>query len=189
MAVSVDIKKLTSFTLGSAVKLKDTVWRPLWKILTFSPADDTVSAKKNLAVSIAKGSFSVAYGSRFLSLIKIKRVREYSFEDGRYPQPEGFASSLAVVINDFGAAKADLSLSIPKAWAVIKTAEFPVTVKENLSSVISYELDRLTPFSPEDAFYDFKILTEGAGKLTVLVIAAKADLVKPYIEALREKVL
>jgi len=187
MAVSIDIKKLTSFTLGAAVKLKDTVWRPLWKVLTFSPADDAVSAKKNLAVSIAKGSFSIAYGSRFLSLIKIKQVREYSFEDGRYPQPEAFASSLALAINDFGAAKADLSLSIPKAWAVIKTTEFPVTVKENLSSVISYELDRLTPFSPEDALYDFKILTEGAGKLTVLVIAAKADLVKPYIEALREK--
>jgi Tfp pilus assembly protein PilN len=187
MAVSVDIKKLTSFTLGSAVRLKETVWRPLLRILTFSPADDTVSAKKNLAVSISRGSFSVAYGSRFLSLIKIKQVREYSFEEGKYPQPEGFASSLALAINDLGTAKTDLSLSVPKAWAVMKTAQFPVTVKENLSSVISYELDRLTPFNPEDAFYDFKILAESAGKLTVLVIAAKADLIKPYIEALRGK--
>ncbi len=185
--MNIAIKKLTSITSDSAVKLKDTIWRPLWKILTFSPANDTISAKKNLSASIEKGTLSVAYGSRFLSRIKIKGIREYSFEEGKYPQPEGLASSLALAINDFRAAGTDLSLSIPKAWAVIKTADFPVTVKENLVDAVSYELDRLTPFSPEDAFYDFKILRESAGKLTILVTAAKADLVKPYIEALREK--
>lgn len=185
--VNIAIKKLTSITSDSAVKLKDTIWRPLWKFLTFSPANDTISAKKNLSASIEKGTLSVAYGSRFLSRIKIKGVREYSFEEGKYPQPEGLASSLALAINDFRAAGADVSLNIPKAWAVIKTADFPVTVKENLVDAVSYELDRLTPFSPEDAFYDFKILRESEGKLTILVTAAKVDLVKPYIEALREK--
>ena len=185
--MNIAIKKLTSITSDSAAKLKDTIWRPLWKILIFSPANDTISAKKNLSASIEKGTLSVAYGSRFLSRIKIKGVREYSFEEGKYPQPEGLASSLALAINDFRAAGTDLSLNIPKAWAVIKTADFPVTVKENLPDAVSYELDRLTPFSPEDAFYDFKILREGAEKLTILVMAARADLVKPYIEALREK--
>jgi Tfp pilus assembly protein PilN len=48
-------------------------------------------------------------------------------------------------------------------------------------------LDRLTPFSTEDAFYDFKILKESAEKLIVLVMAAKAELIKPYIDALRER--
>jgi len=185
--VNIAIKKLTSITSDSVVKLKDTIWRPLWKILTFSPANDTISAKKNLSASIEKGTLSVAFGSRFLSRIKLKGVREYSFEEGKYPQPEVLASSLALAINDFRAAGTDLSLNIPKAWAIIKTADFPVTVKENLVDAVSYELDRLTPFSPEDAFYDFKILRESEGKLTILVTAAKADLVKPYIEALREK--
>jgi len=187
MRVNIDIKKLTSFSLGSATRLKAIIWKPLWEILTFSPASDTISVKKNLSASLEKGTLSVAYGSRFLSRIKIKGVREYSFEEGKYPQPEGLASSLALAINDFNAAGTDLSLSIPKAWAVIKTADFPVTVKENLPDAVSYELDRLTPFSPEDAFYDFKILRESEGKLTILVMAARADLVKPYIEALKEK--
>jgi Tfp pilus assembly protein PilN len=187
MRVNPAIKKLTSFTSGSTTKLKDSILRPLWKILTFSPADDTISPEKNLSVSLEKGALSVAYGSRFLSRIKIKGVKKYSFEEGRYPQPEGLASSLASAINDLGAAGTNVSLSIPKTWAVIKIAEFPVTIKENLSDAVSYELDRLTPFSPEDAFYDFKILKESSEKLTILIIAAKSDLIKPYIDALREK--
>jgi len=185
--VNAAIKKFASFTSTAVTKLNDTLWKPLWRFLTFSPTDDAISPEKALLASIEKGRVSVAYGSRFLSRIKIKGLREYSFEEGRYPQPESLASSLSLAINDFRASKLEVSLSIPKAWAVIKTAEFPLTVKENLSDVVSYELDRLTPFSPEDAFYDFKILMETSEKLNILVMVAKADLVKPYINALREK--
>ena len=92
-----------------------------------------------------------------------------------------------LALNDFGAWKADITLSIPKAWAVIKTAEFPLAVKENLSNVVEYELDRITPFGSDDAFFDFRVVDEKEDKLVLLVIAAKADMIKPYIEALREK--
>jgi len=185
--VNVAIRKFAYFTSNSVTKLNDILLEPLWKILTFSPTDDAISPKKALLASIEKGRVSVAYGSRFLSRIKIKGLREYSFEEGRYPQPESLASSLSLAINDFRASRLEVSLSIPKAWAIIKSAEFPLTVKENLSDVVSYELDRLTPFSPEDAFYDFKILRETSEKLNIVVMVAKADLVKPYIDALREK--
>jgi len=178
-----DIKKITSITSTSTSKLKD-VAGPLWNVLTFSPADNTISQKKSVAVSLEKGLLSVSYGSRFLSRLRVHGVRTYAFEEGKYPPPEGVASSLSLAINDLGAKGAQISLSIPKAWTVIKIAEFPVTVKESLSNAISYELDRLTPFSSEDAFYDFRILKESNDKITILIIAAKGSLVRPYIEAL-----
>jgi general secretion pathway protein L len=181
--VSIDIKKITSITSASTSKLKGVV-EPLWHVLTFSPADETISQEKNVAVSLEKGFMSVSYGSRFLSRLKIRGLRTYSFEEGKYPPPEGVASSLLMAINDFGAKGAHISLSIPKAWTVIKIAEFPATVKESLVNVISYELDRLTPFSADDAFYDFRILKESDDKITILIVAAKGDLVRPYIEAL-----
>jgi general secretion pathway protein L len=183
--VNLNIKKIISITSTSKTKLQ-SVTKPLWKILSFSPADDTISPKKSLSVSLEIGTLSVSYGSRFLSQLKIQGIRQYSFEEGKYPPPEGVASSLSLAINDFGAKGADVSLSIPKAWTVIKVAEFPATVKENLSNAISYELDRLTPFGPEDALYDFRILRESDDKITILIIAAKGDLVRPYIEALRD---
>jgi Tfp pilus assembly protein PilN len=180
------ITKVTTLASTSSSILK-RIWEPLWKILSFSLANDAIYPARVLSASLDKGTLSVVHGSRFLSRITVKGVREYSFEEGKYPQPEVFASSLSLAINDLGASKAEVSLSIPKAWTVIKLTDFPVTVKENLANVVSYELDRLTPFSSEDAFYDFKILGEHEGKLIISVIAAKAEFVRPYINALREK--
>jgi Tfp pilus assembly protein PilN len=183
---SIVTTKLTTIASSSSNFLRK-LSEPVWKILSFNLADDTIYPARTLSASIGKGLLSAVYGSRFLSRIKIEGIREFSFDEDRFPQPEVFASSLALALNDLGASKAEISLGIPKAWAIIKTAEFPVTVKENLEDVISFELDRLTPLNPEDALYDFKIIGEDAGKLAVMIVAAKADLVRPYIGALAEK--
>jgi hypothetical protein len=116
------LKKLTTFAYASSVIIK-RVERPLENLITFSPADDRIYPAKNLCVSIEKGAFSAAYGSRFLSRIKIKWLKEYPFEEGKYPQPEILASSLALAISELRATKVNVSLGIPKEWIVIKTAE------------------------------------------------------------------
>lgn len=186
MTGTIVLKRITTFASASAAFL-GRMGRPVWRVLTFSPSDDIISLKKALCVSLEKGSVSVVFGSRFLSKIKIKGFRSYIFEEDRYPQPENLSSSAALAINDLGAARADVTLSIPKAWVIVKTAEFPSTVKENLADVISYELDRLTPFSPEDALYDFRIIGDEAGKIGILLMAAKKDLIQQYTDALKER--
>jgi len=125
------------------------------------------------------------YGSRMLSRIRIRGFRLYPL-DNRYPSTEGLASSVKVALSELGASKANITLSIPKAWTLVKSAEFPATVKENISNVVSYELDRLTPFNADDALYDAKLIREEGGKVTVLVSAAKADLITPFLDALKE---
>ncbi len=80
-----------------------------------------------------------------------------------------------------------LTLSLPKAWAVVKTVDYPTSVLENISNVIAFELDRITPFTPENAFYDFRVFKEDAGKVSILVAAIRMDLVNPYLKAIQEK--
>jgi len=186
MTATIAIKKLTTFISNSAAAL-EKIGRPLWRILTFSPADDIIFPKKALCISIDKGNLSIVFGSRLFSKINIKGAKRYPLEKGRYPSPENLASSVALAINDLGAVRTEVTLSIPKAWAIIKTVEFPSTIKENLPNVLYYELDRMTPFNPEDTLYDFRTLKDEGGKLTLLVIAAKANVINPYIDALRER--
>lgn len=180
------IKRITDVASSSSTSLKQ-IGGPLWKILSFSPADDRVYPAKNISVSLEKGTASVAYGSRFLSRITVKQTREFSFEEGKYPQPEVLASSAALALSEFTTSEAEITLCIPKAWAVFKTAEFPAAVKESLSNVVSYELDRITPFSAENAYYDFRILGETAEKITLFIVAARSDVIDQYREAFREK--
>lgn len=185
MAGAIAFKKISSFTSLSASRLK-AVWKPLWRVLTFSPADERILPAKNLTLSIDKGAVFAAYGTRFLSHLMVQSFRTYSFQEDQYPQPDVFASTSVMAIKEMGIKGKDITLSIPKSWVVFKTAEFPVAVKENLSNVVSYELDRLTPFGPEDAFYDFRIVREDAERIVIMVVAVRADMIKPYLDALKE---
>lgn len=181
---TVTFEKLTSAVSSSAARLK-ALWEPFWKTLSLSLADERIAPAKNVTICIERGLLSVVYGSRMFSRIKIRGFRLYPL-DGRYPSAEGLASSVGIALSELGASNADITLSIPKAWTLVKRAEFPATVKENISNVISYELDRLTPFNAEDALYDAKLLREEDGKVTVLVTAAKADVLTPFLDALKE---
>lgn len=175
------IRKLTS--VSSALT---GMWAPVWRVLSFSPADDLIAHKKTISASIDTGKIAIAYGSRFLSRVSIKGTKEYSFEEGRFPRPEDLVSSLALAANEFRSSATDVTLVIPKAWAIIKTIDFPSTVKENLKGVISYEMDRLTPFLPEEAFFDFRVIKEHGDRITLLLMASRADNIRPYIKALNE---
>lgn len=186
MAEAITLKKLTSFASNSIPRLMQ-LGSAVQRVLTFSPADDMIFPQKGLSVSIGKGDISVAYGTKFLTGITVKGTKTYPLEDGgRYPQPDEMASSLALAVNEFGASKTGITLGIPKAWTIIRTVEFPVSVKENLASVVAYEMDRITPFTSDEALFDFKVLKEDGSRITLLLMAAKADVVMPYILSLAE---
>jgi Tfp pilus assembly protein PilN len=158
-----------------------------WRILSFSPADPLVAYRKMLCVALDATGASLVLGTRFLSRLRIKDQRRLPFEEEGYPPPELLASSVAVYLTERDSLKTEIVLSVPKSWAVIKTVEFPVSTLENLPEVVASELDRVTPFTPEEVYYDFKTQSRDEEKVSLLVIAARADRIDPYLEAFREK--
>ncbi len=186
MTGAIALQKLVTISSGSVTRVK-RVAETLRKILFFSLADETILPKRALSLSIEPGQLSIVYGSRFFSRIKIEGVRTAPFEEGKYPTPAKVASALALARNELKVFRYEITLSIPKAWAVAKLTELPITVKENLADVVSYELDRLTPFTSDNAFYDFRTVGEEDRKLNIMLIAAKADLINPYLDAIKEK--
>jgi Tfp pilus assembly protein PilN len=182
----IHIEKFQNIIAVSKSKAQN-LWEPLWQKLTYNLAEGILSPLKILSVSIEKGGLAIVYGSRFMSKIKIRGSRYYTVEEGKYLQPERFAKTVTLAIDELKAKKIEATLSIPKEWVVIRTVELPSSVKENLVSVISYELDRLTPLSADDALYDFKILGDTEGKLTIMIWAMRLNLIKPYIDALRKE--
>jgi Tfp pilus assembly protein PilN len=186
MTTSAAIERLSAWASASSARLR-RMGKPAWKILTLSLGDDEISWKRTVAVSLEKGGLSIADGQRFLSRIRIRGLRNYPVEEGKYATPENVANSVSLALGVFKARRAEICLGIPKAWSIFHVVELPASVRENLPNVISYELDRLTPFSRDEAYYDFRILEENPEKVRVSVAAVKSDVVDPYLSALRAK--
>ncbi len=180
------IEITSSFISDTAGKMSG--WsRRLWYFLTLSLADDRIAPRRCLSVVMETGGVSVVYRSRFLSRTNIKGTRHYPIEEGKFPAPGSLASVVALATGDLKAAGAQVTLVVPEAWAILKTVEFPLGVKENLSNVIGYELDRLTPLSSESALYDYLMIGEDENRIRVMIAAMKTDKLQPYVEALEEK--
>jgi general secretion pathway protein L len=154
--------------------------------LVFNVLEGVVIPKKCLCAALEKGRVSVAYGTRFLGRPGIKGLRRYPFDEGQYPRPEDLSSAISEAVDDFGARGAAVVLSIPRRWVLARVVELPAVVRENLASVIAYELDRLTPFSPAEAMYDFTVSSEENGKLRIAIVVMRAQTARPYLDALGE---
>jgi general secretion pathway protein L len=179
--------KKTQSVITPATERLPQMCRRLWQILSFSPANERVAPKRCLSINIDRGGIDVAFGSRLLSRLKIKGTIRYELEDGRYPSPEILATSVKRAIIELNALPEEVTLIAPKAWIIVKIADFPLVVKGNLPEVISYELDRLIPLSPEKAYYDYQVIREESDRLYVLLAALRADTLDPYLQALMQR--
>ncbi len=159
----------------------------LWKYLSFSLADNFFSIAKIVSISIETDGIYIVVGTKIFWKTAIQYFKKFPWEEDKALTPEYLAAAVSKALDETNTARAFFVLSIPRAWTIVQVAEFPVTVKENLANVISYELDRLTPLTPENACYDYKMIDETSGKIKVLLTVAKADKIKPFLEVLRSK--
>ncbi|OPY03784.1 MAG: Fimbrial assembly protein (PilN) [Syntrophorhabdus sp. PtaB.Bin184] len=153
-------------------------------ILGFNVLKGVVIPEKCLCAAIGKGHVTVVCGTQFLSRPRVVGFRRFRFEEGRYPRPEELASAIRSARDAFRARDAVIVLSVPRSWVLTTVVELPPVVKENLASVIAYELDRFTPFTPTEAMYDFAIASEDAEKLKIAIVAMRSGTAKPYLDAL-----
>lgn len=160
--------------------------RLLRSILAFSPAD-LFGPRKQMAISIGRDALQIAHGSRFFHWIRVLGYETHPLQEDRYPSPEMVAQTALPYADRFHLSHPGVMLCVPKAWTVIRTAELPTAAKENLPDAVAFELDRMTPFRAEDAYYDFRVLEEGSEKIKVSVAAIKKDLVTPYMQALSDR--
>ncbi len=68
--------------------------------------------------------------------------------------------------------------------ALVKTITLPLATEENLREVIGFELDRHTPFTPDQAYYDVQVVKRDPQQEQIVVSLAVAS--KPEVTALVE---
>ena len=101
----------------------------------------------------------------------------YSIEQGIHGEEKSTAVSELIkgFLRENRITPASVFLGIPRGNAILRYLELPIAVKENLRETLGYELEKHVPFSPEDVYFDFQIISEdkSADRLQLLLVVVK----------------
>lgn len=99
----------------------------------------------------------------------------------------GIAQYKALLIKDERLAKANLILRLTAQQAIQKELALPAAVKENLSQVVAYELDRYTPFKAEQVYFAVKPLAgeHEPGQIRVMLVLTPRETLDALVEDLK----
>lgn len=92
---------------------------------------------------------------------------------GKFDRDEsGIAKYKDQLASDERFSKADLIFRLTRQFAIQKELSLPSAAKENLYQVVTYELSRFSPFSPDQAYYAVKTLNvvNEPGQIRVMLI-------------------
>ncbi len=159
----------------------------MWRVLRFNITDAFLIPDKTLCISIEKGSISIVHGSRFLSVYTVKHYKKYAVDKDRYPRPDEIVDAIQSYVSKLPNQPIKTIIVIPAEWVFKRAADFPLTVKENIPDAVRFELDRLTPLSPEDAYYDYHVTGEQNGRLNLIINVTRRKLVNEYRDILKRK--
>lgn len=158
----------------------------LMRFLTYPPLVHLQTRRYFAAISIEHGiaSSCVARGSR--KKVEILKKSTFKGTEDQFPTPEEVASLANLVTENIAKTKLKILLSVPKDWCIIKNTALPVVAADNLSSVLAYEMDNLTPFAADDVYYDYDVIKREGELLHVAVYVVKKKNITPYITALED---
>jgi len=97
-------------------------------------------------------------------------------------------SDISAFINGFiqetKTAAPDVFIGIPSDQAMFREIEFPLAVKENLTTTLFYEIEKYIPFTAEDIYFDYQIIAEDktSEKLTLVLSAVKKEILEDYLK-------
>lgn len=80
----------------------------------------------------------------------------------------------------------EVVLRLPPAAVIRKTVSLPLAAQENLREVLSFEMDRYTPFRADWVYYDHAVLERDVrmGRMVVLLTVVPRARLDPLLEAL-----
>jgi general secretion pathway protein L len=103
------------------------------------------------------------------------------------PDAQQGRGALRQMLERAGEARGRARLALAKNEALVRRATMPAATEENLSQVLSFEMDRLTPFRSDEVYFDHRVVGRDAAASTIVVLVAVArrDIVDSRVDLLR----
>ena len=109
--------------------------------------------------------------------IVLSRLSGRSWRELGRVDPQGLnepaqARAFARLIKKAKLDELDVVLRLPASTALRKTLSLPLAAEENLRQVLTFEMDRHTPFSADEVYFDYRVRTRDAetGRMEVELV-------------------
>ena len=173
--------------LHNFYRVTEKAGKAIWKFLSLSLADKRLSFAKVVCISIEADGIYLVCGDKKIWRTSVRHYRYYPLEENKPVSPEYLATVVSGFVTELKLFRSSFVLCLPRAWTIVKNVDLPLAAKENLSRVISFELDRFTPLSKDSACYNYSVLGEDLQNIKILLTAARADRIQEYLGALQYK--
>lgn len=79
-------------------------------------------------------------------------------------------------------------IELPTNWMIIRRLSLPGQARNNLGQVIRYEIDRLTPFHPDQVYFDFRLDEDQSkiGRVSLELALCRREPIKDWLGRMRE---
>lgn len=78
----------------------------------------------------------------------------------------------------------EIMLLLPAHKVLVKSMTLPVNAKDNIREILGFEMDRQTPFSADQVYFDYQILDSGNNdKLQLELFVAKKNVIEDLLSA------
>lgn len=146
-----------------------------------------MASKEKISIGLDIGNYSIKY----VKLASGKGVSGYRLLDFGVHQLSGSGSTgrLAQELNAVGASLSEKSVnvSISGPSVVVRYILLPTMKKEELDSSMQFEAEKYIPFNINEVMLDHQILEPNVGgKMRVLLVAAKRDVVEERIKLIQQ---
>ena len=124
--------------------------------------------------------------------IVLSRLSGRSWRELGRVDPQGLnvpaqARAFAGLIRKAKLHELEVVLRLPASTALSKTLSLPLAAEENLRQVLTFEMDRHTPFSAEEVYFDYRVRTRNAetGRMEVELVTVPRKVMDERCERAR----
>ncbi len=160
--------------------------KPGWQFLKNFSKVKPKEAKLTVGVDIGSSSLKVVALGPKRPLGGRPVVGHHLVELGDSPE-SSVVSALKEAMNALHLSLRDVNLAVSGQWVIIRIVEMPALKPAELIQALPFEAQRYLPFSTQDVVLDGAMLGPAeAGKIWVLIVAAKRDLLERRIAWIKQ---
>jgi type IV pilus assembly protein PilM len=140
------------------------------------------SSVKLVQLSEQKGSYSLKNAG-------ILPLPSEAIVDNSLMDTTSIVETIRDLVKSLGAKVVDASCSISGNSVIIRKISLPAMTPEELEDQIAWEAEQYIPFDINDVNLDFEILDSdlsATGKMTVLLVASKKEIINEYVSVFNE---